>query len=284
MNQRDKDSLLSQAKTNLQKVRNVLGHKLKEVTETIISLKEKLIKLPPTEVPVQIQLLKQYTFKTQELDALYPSPYFIKCEIQFDKEPNSRIFYFSKFSLPEENIYSWVSPAAALRFEQPGAFSYEIKGLDNKTGVLLAKEQYMIADGKIIFMAIESLTQPRELVYQEYFSQRKSTFILPEIVEQMEKAQDKVIRANPQGSFLISGPAGSGKTTLALHRVAYLVQSPDTAETFKESKIIVFVQDSSTQTYFGSLLPQLGINHVAITTFADWARQQLKLLDFTFAV
>jgi DNA helicase-2/ATP-dependent DNA helicase PcrA len=114
-----------------------------------------------------------------------------------------------------------------------------------QSGELISKEQYMITDGKIVFMAFESLEQARELIYQEYFSQRKSSFLLPEIVEQMEQAQDKVIRAHHQGSFLISGAAGSGKTTLALHRVAYLLQSPDTAERFKTENTIVFVQDNS---------------------------------------
>ena len=46
--------------------------------------------------------------------------------------------------------------------------------------------------------------------------------------EQMEKAQDQVIRAHHAGPLVISGPAGSGKTTLALHRVAFLTQSPET--------------------------------------------------------
>lgn len=284
MNQQDKDSLLAQAKANLQKVRSVIGLKLKETVETVKSIKDKLYKLPPTEVPVQNQLLRNFTRRTEELEALYPSPYFIKCEIRFDGESVSRIFYFSKYTFPEENIYSWVSPAATIRFEKPGKFSYQIKDFGNKTGELLSKEQYLITDGKIVFMAVESLTQARELVYQEYFSQRKSTFVLPEIVEQMEKAQDKVIRAHPEGSFLISGPAGSGKTTLALHRVAYLVQSPDTAEKFKENEIIVFVQDASTRAYFGGLLPQLGINNVRITTFADWVKEQLKLFEFQYVV
>jgi len=284
MNQHEKDSLLTQAKTNIQKVRGNIEHKLSETVESIKAIKDKLYKLPPSEVFVQDSLLSNFKKRTTELQSLYPSPYFIKCEILFDGESLSRIFYFSKFSFPEEHIYSWVSPAAAIRFEKPGKFSYPIPDFQNKTGKLINKEQYMVSEGKIIFMAVESLSQPRELVYQEYFSQRKSSFMLPEIVEQMERAQDMVIRANPLGSFLISGPAGSGKTTLALHRVAYLVQSPDTAEKFKESEIIVFVQDSGTQAYFGGLLPQLGIHNVTIATFADWARQQLKLLDFRFAV
>jgi DNA helicase IV len=284
MTQQEKDRLLEAAKNHLQGIRQVVAEKLKETQHTIQSLKEKLSKIPSSEVPTQISILKQYARKSQELETIYPSPYFIKCEIRFDHEKESRIFYFSKYSLTDQNMYSWVSPAAAIRFEKPGNFSYAIPGFENKSGELLAKEQYMITGGKILFMAAESLTQPRELIYQEYFSQRKTNFVLPEIVEQMEKSQDKVIRANPYGSFLISGPAGSGKTTLALHRVAYLVQSPETAETFKEESVVVFVQDAGTREYFAGLLPQLGIHNVTITTFSDWAREQLSLFDFSYTI
>ncbi len=137
----------------------------------------------------------------------------------------------------------------------------------------------MIVNGKVLFFSTEEQGNPRELVYQEHFTQQKSEFILPEIVAQMEKAQDQVIRASHRGSLLIAGPAGSGKTTLALHRVAYLTQAPDTAPFFPDESIIVFVQDNGTKEYFSHLLPKLGINSVNITTFSEWAKKILKLED-----
>ncbi|HNW09616.1 MAG TPA: hypothetical protein PKM52_03475, partial [bacterium] len=111
------------------------------------------------------------------------------------------------------------------------------------------------------------------MIYQEYFSTRKTSFILPEIVAQMEKAQDQVVRAEYGGKLAITGPAGSGKTTLALHRAAYLLQSPETVDKLDANQIIVFVQDDSTRDYFSHLLPELGINDVEITTMASWARK-----------
>jgi len=93
----------------------------------------------------------------------------------------------------------------------------------------------------------------------------------------MERNQDTIIRAPHEGSFLISGPAGSGKTTVALHRIAYLAQSPDTADMFPGDRCIVFVQDTSARKYFQELLPSLGIKDVIITTFIDWAREILDL-------
>jgi len=105
---------------------------------------------------------------------------------------------------------------------------------------------------------------------------------LPEIVAQMEKAQDPVIRADHKGPFVISGPAGSGKTTLALHRIAYFVQSPETNKLYPHHTIIVFVPDQSTKKYFSQLLPQLSILDVKITTFVEWAFKVLELDKFRY--
>lgn len=284
MNQRDKDSLFNKAKSHVTGIQRLILAKLKEIQGQIREAQEGFSKLSDADTRIQARLLSNNQRRSQELETLYPSPYFVKCEVKFDGEPASRIFYFAKFHYSDESIFSWTAPASTIRFESPGRFTYNANGKEKISGELISKEQYLIADGKIIFMAFESASQPRELIYQEYFSQHKSAFVLPEIVEQMEKAQDRVIRAHYQGSFLISGPAGSGKTTLALHRVAYLLQSPDTAEKLKAENTIVFVQDNSTREYFSQLLPQLGINDVNITTFDQWVMLQLNISGYKFVV
>lgn len=100
---------------------------------------------------------------------------------------------------------------------------------------------------------------------------------MPEIVAQMEQTQDTVIRVSYKNVLLISGPAGSGKTTLALHRVAYLFQSPDASDRFNAHKILILVQDQSTKDYFSHLLPELGIRNINIQTFSQWAISVLGL-------
>jgi DNA helicase IV len=115
-------------------------------------------------------------------------------------------------------------------------------------------------------------------VHQEYFSAKRG-FMLPEIVSQMEKAQDRIIRAAHKNPLVISGPAGSGKTTLALHRVAYLLQAPLTTDLYLNSHITVFVQDQRSKEYFSHLLPELGITTVTIQTYNEWALKTLGLED-----
>ena len=277
-----KNRLLSAAKEHIAMIRSVITDTLSDARIKAKETEERLHSGASADTALQAKILDNYLHRIDELQTLFPSPYFVKCELRFDGETTNRILYFAKFTLPEQSIFSWTAPGALLRFELPGRFSYGIPGYAQRTGELFSKEQYLISDGSIVFMSAESKDFPRELVYQDYFSQQKSSFLLPEIVEQMEQAQDKVIRAHYQGSFLISGPAGSGKTTLALHRVAYLLQSPDTAAKFNADHTIVFVQDDSTKAYFSQLLPQLGIHDVMITTFDAWAKKLLSIPEVPF--
>lgn len=230
---------------------------------------------------VRQKLLGHFSDQLDQLHHLFPSPYFIRCDVT-SNQGEKKTLYFSKFSFMEQSIFSWMTAAARVRFSEIGPISYPLTDGGQWSGTLMRKDQFMIVGGKIIFMTSETDDYGRTLIHQEQLSQKKAGFMLPEIVEKMEKAQDDVIRAPEHGSFLIGGPAGSGKTTLALHRLAYLMQSPDTAARFSAREMIVFVQDDGTKAYFSRLLPDLGIHNVAIVTFGEWALNRLKLKDFTF--
>ncbi len=236
--------------------------------------------LTPGDVLATRQLMAANQEQIENLHQLYPSPYFSKCV--FRCEGKEQALYFGKFSFSDSGIYSWVTPAATLRFENPGPASYRRPDGSIREGVIESIEHYTIVDGRVVFYDRESSTAARELVYQEHFSQHKNSFMLPEVVEQMEKAQDSVIRASYRGPLVISGAAGSGKTTLALHRIAYLLQSPETASFFTPESVFVLLQDTGTKTYFSKLLPELGIRNVVTGTFAEWAMNILKIENHTY--
>lgn len=228
-----------------------------------------------TEVTQRLLAMRQQRL-AHLLDAQY-SPYFARCDVDLADEKSRETWYFGKFSLPDLSIYSWATAAARIRFNEPGPFEFTSDTSKQVSGTMQRVDQYLIAEQQIRFMATTTTDTPRTLVYQERFSAHKSEFILPEIVERMEKAQDDIIRAGAFGSFLISGPAGSGKTTLALHRIAYLLQAPEYAEHFDARKILVLVQDKNSKQYFENLLPSLGINDVSISTFDMWAFELLGI-------
>jgi DNA helicase IV len=282
MDQTQKDRLLAETKTDIAAKRRILIDLVRKF-EQALAVGPGVFVLSESETALEDEMRSRAAAAnaTQiqgEMEQLAESPYFARLDVAFDDTPE-RPYYIAKHSASEIGIYSWTAPVAALRFESPGPVSYRTPLHGQREGQMSRKDQYMIAQGHLNFMTTEHSGAERQLVYQEHFSVRKTGFVLPEVVAQMEKAQDQVVRADHRGPFVISGPAGSGKTTLALHRVAFLRQTPETAELYPPESILVLVQDSGTEDYFSHLLPELGIHDVQITTFARWAISVLGIGD-----
>lgn len=278
MNDDTKKIILNNSRKNVEEARK----KVKKEVSNVVELNSKDIShantLSNEDRVVFLQIKYNLENRLGELETLYGSPYFFKCKISYEGSNEVKVIHFAKFELANESIYSWVAPISSIRFEDPGEFSFRLPSGEIRKGILESKEQYLIVDGEIVFLTVEGLRQERELVYQKHFTSKKG-FMLPEIVAQMEKAQDKVIREKYQGSMVISGPAGSGKTTLAFHRVAYLMQSPDSSELFPSESVLILVQDKGAVDYFSHLLPELGIDNVKINSFSSWAMNILGVED-----
>jgi DNA helicase IV len=275
-----KQKLLSEAEKHLAIVGQRIDGEYAQKKESYTVRSAKIGRIASVDqLMIEEEIISHLRTRLDELERLKDSPYFVRCDVKFDDESVPTTLFFSKFLFSPESIYSWVAPAATIRFEKPGHFSFPIPNGKTRSGELLRKDQFMISENHVRYMTTESSEIDRTLVYQEYLSRKKTGFMLPEIVEQMERSQDIILRAHHQGPFLISGPAGSGKTTLALHRIAFLAQTPETAPLFPGESIIVFVQDERTRDYFAHLLPELGVDNIIITTFSEWVLGNLGFKD-----
>lgn len=96
---------------------------------------------------------------------------------------------------------------------------------------------------------------------------------LPEISALIDRRQFELITARDAGVVVIQGGAGSGKTTIGLHRIAYLsYRAPDL---FPPRRTLVVTYGAALAAYIGQVLPSLGVHGVAVVTFADWAARAI---------
>jgi DNA helicase II / ATP-dependent DNA helicase PcrA len=97
---------------------------------------------------------------------------------------------------------------------------------------------------------------------------------LPEIAALIDPRQFDLITARGAGVVVIQGGAGSGKTTIGLHRIAYLAYASPAR--FSPRNVLVVTWGSALAAYIAEVLPALGVHGVPVVTFADWARKELR--------
>lgn len=270
-----------QRKEETEKVIGHISEERQELEVQVANPREVFAKLKADEREKFQFLYGLWTLRLHNDKFLEKSPFFVRLVVQFDDKNEQEIIYIGKFSFLTDKIYSWTVPVAGLRFATPGKFSYVRPNGQTRSGVVFNKEDYFIANGKIV--SLHDVTEEgRHLIYDEHIAIKKTGFGLSDIVRELERAQNEIIVLDPKGLMVISGPAGSGKTTLALHRVAYLLQNPDTSELYKPESAMILIQDESSVSYFSSLFVNLGVEGVRFTTFEAWASSLLELPEHTY--
>lgn len=186
-----------------------------------------------------------------------------------------QITYLGRFALTWENqalISDWRSPVAALFYDfEPGPAAFEAPA-GRREGTLALKRQISIEEGQLRY-AVDSSSSVRDEVLATVLG-RTSDAKMHDIVSSIQREQNAVIRDEEPGTLIIQGVAGSGKTSIALHRVAYLLYRQE--ERLTSQSVAILSPSRVFSDYISGVLPELGEEPVRQWSLHDLAALLLE--------
>ena len=213
----------------------------------------------------------------ERLKKMAGSPFFGSVEFQYEGEDTAEDFYIGIGNFAERTgglplIYDWRAPVSGLFYDfDKGEASYEAPG-GMMEGEILSKWQYKIRNNKMIYEFESDVKIDDDILKQELGN--NGDVQLKNIVSTIQKEQNAIIRNTKDKVLAIQGAAGSGKTSVALHRIAYLLYHD--RERLKSSNVLILSPNSVFSDYISHVLPELGEEHIQEMSFDLFAYRELK--------
>ncbi len=215
-------------------------------------------------------------------------PYFARIDFREDRRADES-YYIGKFGLGDsstgdEVVIDWRAPIADLYYSgTEGRTSYEVPDgfID---GELKLKRKFLIRDSKLkdafddgINEIILGSSDDESALMDEFLKinlEESVSSKLKDVVATIQKEQNDIIRAGKNSPLIVQGSAGSGKTTIALHRLAYLLYKY--RNTLLPKDILVIAPNKLFLDYISMVLPSLGVDMVKQKTFEEIAKEILE--------
>lgn len=225
----------------------------------------------------QISANEQNLVTLQRLKKMKDTPFFGSVEFLYDGDDETEVFYIGIGNFAERTggvplIYDWRAPVSGLFYDyDKGEAFYEAPG-GKMEGEILSKWQYKIRGGKMVYEFESDVKIDDDILKRELGT--NGDVQLKSIVSTIQKEQNAIIRNTKDRIMVIQGAAGSGKTSVALHRIAYLLYHD--RERLKSSNILILSPNSVFSDYISHILPELGEEHIREMTFDLFAYRELK--------
>lgn len=222
------------------------------------------------------ELMLQTHNRIARLNRGQDRPYFARIDFTARGSRQEERCYIGKVGISddENNIVTvdWRAPISTLYYDSSvGEVSYEAPG-GIEQGRLSLKRQFEIAGGQLLSYTDVDTVSNDELL-QPYLSAGADTR-LKNIVASIQSEQNRIIREKLSRTLVVQGVAGSGKTTVALHRIAFLVYNH--RDTVSAKQFLVLGPNPFFIRYISAVLPDLDVDSVPQTTFEGLAQQFLS--------
>ncbi len=202
------------------------------------------------------------------------SAYFAR--VDFDDGTEVTPVYLGIASLKDGSefyVYDWRAPICSPFYDaEVGEASYTLPDGTVINGKITLKRQYKIENDKIIEI-FDTDTQIVDDVLSKLLSSADTTK-MRNIVATIQKEQNHIIRKKGVDILAVQGPAGSGKTSVALHRIAYLLYADK--ENLNKTNMLILSPNDTFSDYISDVLPQMGEDNVYQTTFLSYVQSFIK--------
>ncbi|WP_037465988.1 HelD family protein [Shimazuella kribbensis] len=263
------------------------SEKLKSILAKMENIRDALLKIPRYYGKDLVEQLldDQRQQQLKNIQLAHFEPYFGR--LDFEEQGGKPItpFYIGKAGIQDEDtneliVIDWRAPVSSMFYSFTGSDdSISYQSPDGEvTGKIHLKRNIAIRN-QVLQRVVDSYVRGNENmgVTDEFLLYRLSDSKdsrLRDIVSTIQQEQDLIIRADYNQALLIQGVPGSGKTTVALHRLAYLLYQYQNK--INPEKIIIFAPNRMFLDYISDVLPELGVGDIQQTTFEDWALSLLK--------
>ena len=295
------DKLLLEEKEHLKELKNWIKLEESRIGVEEAGLKERISALEKKskgaynqELDINRKLYNIVKKNAENYKESKDKPYFARIDFrERRKEPES--FYIGKIGLGdvqdgEEKVIDWRAPIADLYYSGTQGEAYYKSPSGVIEGDLKLKRKFLYDSNndiekyfdeginEIILKSVENSEEGENSLIDEFLKanlEESTGKKLKEVVATIQKEQNEIIRADKSFPIIIQGSAGSGKTTVALHRLAYLMYRYNESLTNKD--ILVIAPNKIFLDYISEVLPNLGVDLVPQKTFEELAIESLKL-------
>jgi DNA helicase-2/ATP-dependent DNA helicase PcrA len=207
---------------------------------------------------------------------LISSPYFGRIDFARYDETTAKSYYIGIHSFTNEKnfeilIYDWRAPISSLFYDFEIGKAFFMAPIGRIDGEISLKRQYKIKDSVMQYMIESSININDDILQKELSS--TSDEKMKNIVATIQKEQNVIIRNDTSNILIIQGVAGSGKTSIALHRVAFLLYK--FKKTLNSKNILIISPNKVFADYISNVLPELGEEEILEIGFDEIAEKQI---------
>lgn len=207
------------------------------------------------------------------------NPYFTRVDFVYDGEQTAEKIYIGSFSFSTKEerllIYDWRAPIASIFYDYDLGKAHFQTPAGTASGDIQRKRQIKFKDGAIDYV-VESDTTVFDEVLQNELRQQKGGQ-MSTIISTIQKEQNQVIRDNRSKDMIIQGVAGSGKTSIALHRIAFLLYHFRNRIT--SDQVMILSPNRTFSRFIAQVLPELGEDPVTEWTIDQFGQTLSDIAD-----